>query len=305
MPETITSRPFRDEDDWWRVRNLIIELFPLVPAGAGWEIRRWDGRRFYGEDSWNWAVMGRCRLWFTGERLVAAAFSEGDAADVHLLVRPDYRWFEGEMLDWAIGNLSSPKGKHHLHHDVYDDDSYRIGLLEQRGFVRLDDQLVVRRQVLGESIAPVAIAPEYTMRSMASHPADYQRIADLLNQSFGRESHTAGEYRGFSTNSPSFRHHLSLVAEAPDGSFAAHAGFTLDEANRCGILEPVCTHPDHRKRGLALALITEGLNRVRALGAQAATVDTGGGVGANHLYEAAGFTDARWGHTWRREAARE
>jgi len=301
MTQSISSRPFRDEDDWWRVRDLIIELFPLVPAGAGWEIRRWDGRRFHSEDPWEWAVLERCRLWFADEALVAAAFSEGAAADVHLLVHPDHRGLEGEMLDWATGALSSPKPGHHLDHDVFDDDSYRIGLLEERGFARLDSRRVVRRQVLGDVIAPMELAPGYKLRPTASHPDDYQRMADLLNGSFGRASHTSGEYQGFSKDSPSFRHDLNLVAEAPDGSFAAHAGFTFDAANRCGILEPVCTHPDHRKRGLALGLITEGLNRVRALGAVVATVDTGGGAGPNRLYEAAGFVDTRWGHIWRRE----
>ncbi len=303
MPESISARPFRDEDDWWRVRGLIIELFPLVPAGVGWEIRRWDGRRFHSEHQWEWAVMKRCRLWFADERLVAAACSEGTAADVHLLVRPDHRGLEGEMLDWAIGALSAPRGSHHLHHEAFDDDAHRIGLLEDRGFVRLDERLVVRRRAPTDATVPARMAPAYELRATVPHPDEYRRMADLLNAAFGRASHTAAEYRVFCERTPSFRHDLNLVAEATAGSFAAHAGFTFDVANRCGILEPVCTHPDHRKQGLALALITEGLNRVRALGAEVATVDAGAGPGPNRLYEAAGFLDTRWGHIWRRETA--
>ena len=38
---------------------------------------------------------------------------------------------------------------------------------------------------------------------------------------------------------------------APDGSFAAYVGIPYDEANRRGIYEPVCTHPDHQRQGLA------------------------------------------------------
>jgi hypothetical protein len=49
------------------------------------------------------------------------------------------------------------------------------------------------------------------------------------------------------------------VAEASDGSFAAHVGLTLDEVNGHGIVEPVCTGPDHQRRGLARALILDGL----------------------------------------------
>lgn len=127
------------------------------------------------------------------------------------------------------------------------------------------------------------------------------RVAALLNAAFGRSVHTAAEYRVFATRSPSFRHDLNLVAEAPDGSFAAHAGLTLDEANRHGIIEPVCTHPDHRRHGLAQALMLDGLRRLRDLGAATCDVETGDMVPANALYRSLGFTEEYRGHRWRRD----
>ena len=99
--------------------------------------------------------------------------------------------------------------------------------------------------------------------------------------------------------SPSFRHDLNLVAEAGDGSFAAHVGLTLDEANGHGIVEPVCTHPGHRRHGLAQALILDGLRRLRDLGASTCSVETGDMEPANALYRSIGFTEEYRGHTWR------
>ena len=76
-------------------------------------------------------------------------------------------------------------------------------------------------------------------------------------------------------------------------------GFTLDGANRHGIIEPVCTHPDHRQRGLAAALILEGLRRLRDLGAGTCDVETGDMVPANALYRSIGFSEEYRGHLWR------
>src|ERR671936_569373 len=47
---------------------------------------------------------------------------------------------------------------------------------------------------------------------------------------------------------------LDQVAVAPDGSFAAFCLCWLYEENRAGNLEPVGTHSDHRRRGLARAV---------------------------------------------------
>lgn len=43
----IRSRAFRDDDDFWRIRNLAIETYPVTGPGWNWDIRRWDGSRFY------------------------------------------------------------------------------------------------------------------------------------------------------------------------------------------------------------------------------------------------------------------
>lgn len=62
------------------------------------------------------------------------------------------------------------------------------------------------------------------------------------------------------------RPELDLVAVAPDGRFAAYVGIPYDEFNQRGIFEPVCTHPDHRQKGLAKVLVQEGLHRLKAHG---------------------------------------
>ncbi|MGD8805852.1 MAG: GNAT family N-acetyltransferase, partial [Chloroflexota bacterium] len=90
------------------------------------------------------------------------------------------------------------------------------------------------------------------------------------------------------------------VAVAADNIFAAYAGIPYDRANQIGIFEPVCTHPDHQRKGLARALMQEGLLRLRAVGAQYAMVDTGDMVPANQLYTAMGFSEIYRGTSWKK-----
>ena len=92
---------------------------------------------------------------------------------------------------------------------------------------------------------------------------------------------------------------LDLVAVAPDGSFGAYVGIAYDDANRRGILEPVCTHPDHRRHGLARALILEGLTRLEARGAVDATAETGSREAANALFAGLDLTGTYRASSWR------
>ena len=91
------------------------------------------------------------------------------------------------------------------------------------------------------------------------------------------------------------------MAVAPDGTFAAYAAVCWDSCNRRGTFEPVCTHPDHRRRGLAKALMLEGMRRAQALGADVIDVGTGDADPANALYSSLPFDEVHRGRFWAKE----
>lgn len=75
----VTSRPFSENDDYWLIRNLLIETYRNTPTGFNWEVQRWDGMRYYNADpglnpDWNNLI----RIWETknGE-VVGAIHPEG------------------------------------------------------------------------------------------------------------------------------------------------------------------------------------------------------------------------------------
>jgi mycothiol synthase len=253
----------------------------------------------------------------------------------NLQVDPAWRSLDPAMLDWAevqclaaqrdaAGNRATPAVVPVIEVFVYTYDEARRALLAARGYTETEQSGVVRRMHFGGRDWPPPTLPSgYTLRT--THPVgpetpsahtrtanelrkidalarhDAQAIADLLNAAFGRDFHNAAEYLTFAQHAPSFRRDLDLVAAAPDGALAAYVGVPYDSANRHGIFEPVCTHPEHRRLGLAQALMVEGLRRLRALGAVDVTVETGDAQAANRLYDSLGFDEIERGTLWRKE----
>ncbi len=299
-----TARPYRDERDWGRVRSLLVETHPLVPPGRAWDVRRWDGWRYHREEPWTDAQLADLvGLWETADgRLVGAAHPE-EPGEVWIELHPAFGHLAPHILAWAEEHLAlgAPDGTRTLACVVSDDDEPRRRLLAERGY-RMEQSAGWQRRLTIEGSPRVerALPEPFRLRATRATDEDCARMAALLNAGFGRDAHTEREYRTFVERSPSFEHELNLVAVAPDGSFAAHVGLTYDRVNRHGVVEPVCTHPDYRRLGLARSLLVEGLGRLAARGGRTASLDTGDGEAANALYADCGFTRAVHGHCWRR-----
>ena len=300
----VISRACRDGRDWRRIRSLLVETHGLVQPGWNWDIRRWDGWLFDREEPRIDAELADLvELWETSDgRLVGAAHPEAPG-EAWIELHPDYRHLEPAIVAWAEERLSisSAAGLRTLAFVLGDDDVARHRLLASRGYTIAESGGWLRCLRFDRSIPAARVLPDaYRLRQTHPGDDDCSRMAMLLNAAFGRSLHSAREYRTFVEGSPSFEHALNLVAVAPGGSFAAHVGLTFDEANRHGIVEPVCTRPGHRQRGLARALLGEGLRRLEARGARTVSLNTGEDEAANAFYAACGFTDAYHSSVWRR-----
>jgi mycothiol synthase len=301
----ITSRAFWDDRDFWRIRELAVETFPTSGLGWNWDIRRWDGSRFYDADPvlpthWHDSI----RLWETEEGRLAGLVNGDGEGWFYLQMHPDYRHLEAEMFAWAEEQLSHPtgEGQHQVATEIYEFDAPRLLLAMERGYAKSEHGTIIRRMWLGQRPLPqIKLADGYTLQSLnGENPEDCQRLADLLNAAFQRSFHNAGELKQFSRLASSFSEDLHLVAAAPDGTFGAHVAVIYDAANRRGLYEPVCTHPEHRRKKLAQALMIECLHRLRAIGAQQVTVETGIMAAANALYDSIGFTEVYRSYAWKK-----
>jgi mycothiol synthase len=92
-----------------------------------------------------------------------------------------------------------------------------------------------------------------------------------------------------------------LVALDREDQYVAYVGVTHDDVNRLGIFEPVCSHPEHRRRGLARALMLEGLQRLAAMRASEVVVSTGAMEAADKFCDSIGFQEKETGRFWVKE----
>ena len=307
----LSMRALTSEQDWWRCRGLLVETHAISGPGFNWEIRHWDGNRFHSPGpSWRPEEYGNFCLWETERgRLVGFAHKEGDD-ELWMQIHPDFRSsLEPEMLAWGQEYAAAPieEGRRRLHLCVYEYDGPRRKLLEKAGFQKQAYGWITRWMRLHRQPLPQPVmAAGYTLRATflegEAHWQDCARLAALLNAAFNRPGfHQPEEYHNFVTRSPGFCNELNLFAIAPDGSFAAHAALNYDEANRYAIFEPVCTHPDHRRKGLAQALMFENLLRAREIGVTHVEVSTGDADAANALYDSIGFTEYYKAYYWKKE----
>ncbi len=300
---SITHRPLSGWRDVLAIRDFLGALYGETRTGRAWEIRRWEGRFWHDDPA---AVVrtldaasGDTRIWEEAGRIVAVAHPEG-VGEVHLQTRGHAASLENEMLAWAEQALSlRTDDAHSLVAFALADDWRRRDLLRNRGYELEPWYLVQRWKSLVDDVEEPSVPVGYHLRALRpGDRADASGLAHVINAAFGHSFGPAALLNF--EHSPSYRAELQVVAVTDGGAIAAHAGVTLDVRNHLAIVEPVCTHPDHRRRGLAAACMAEGLRRARSLGAVRATVGTGHDNPSNQLYARLGFTDIEVVEAWRK-----
>ncbi len=204
-------------------------------------------------------------------------------------VHPDHRDEEvyDALLDWFEG-AAGAEIDGGLDVQLLASDESLAAALERRGYAPHEGEHSDHRA--RSLVAPVesSVLPDgYLLRAVAGEE-DVERRVEIHRAAWEPSKFTAPAYRRLRTLAP-YRADLDLVVEAPGGEFAAYAQVWLDEENAVGELEPVGTHPAHRRRGLARAVCLEACRRLRELGADTAVVYSVAGSPAGRVYEAAGF----------------
>jgi ribosomal protein S18 acetylase RimI-like enzyme len=248
-----------------------------------------------GDLAW-WATMhtGResewkRRLWLDGDRCVAWAWLDRPASfdyEVHRDHRGDA--LHEEVVDWFESEAEADA----LQAWVMDGDDASLELLARRGFARPDPYkwYAYHVQELDAGVTVTDAPDGFVLRSVRGG-ADLHERVEVHRATWAPSRVTEESYRKVMRAWP-YRSDLDCVLETPEGTFASYALCWYDEANRVGELEPVGTHPDHRRRGFGAAVCRYALRRLQEVGAQRAIVYAGGrdeDLPARALYESLGF----------------
>lgn len=262
-------------EDAWRLDPTVAQE---TVGDLAWMTRQHSGR----ENEW------RRQLWLDGDRVVAWGWIKPPA---QLFFEVDPR--HPELHDVLVGWFEHEAAEEPLTAGVRAANRVAIEALERRGFEHDPGAPWLRLNARSlESLEEPAVPEGYRLSTMAETPDLAARVA--VHQIVWQPSLVTAESYASVTAEWPYRPELDCVALAPDGSFAAYALAWLDEANRTGILEPVGTHPDHRRRGLASAVSLHALHQLRAAGAETGLVGSRGDTAypvPSLLYESIGFRE--------------
>jgi mycothiol synthase len=291
----LTVRHYRSESDFQRMRDFLRQVFLLNDRRQfSWSVVRLDYWRWHGiYNLGDGTLENDVYLWETGEGQLAAFLNREGPGHAFLQVHPAFKTpdLEEQVIVQAEESFQVPsrRGGNGLWIWTNAEDGERIELLRKRGYVHYAESY--EHQWRRDLVLPIPkphVQAGYTIRSLGNR-------SELPSRSWAswRAFHSNepdekydGDWRWYLNiqAAPLYRPELDLVAIAPAGEVAAFTTIWYDEVTGCGEFEPVGTMPEHQRHGLAKALMYEGMQRLKQLGATQCMV-TGGSPHANGLYQ--------------------
>ncbi|MEZ0090780.1 GNAT family N-acetyltransferase [Streptacidiphilus sp. EB129] len=268
----------------------------------------------YGELAWVWGqgcALHRStwprRLWFSGAELVAwgwaflprrvrrndGSFTDVTGASLSYQVHPDHAALVDEVIEWYDGVAAG------LERTVMPTDAEEFALrrwaahgyeTDVEALGDTGDWTQLNQRDLTDVEQPVLPAG---FRFRTADEAGPEAAVRAHVDAWTNSSYTAQSYQDV-RQTAAYRGDLHVLVEAPGGTMASSTIMWFDEANRTVEFEPVGTHPDYRRLGLARAMMLHGMRLARAAGATQATVVCLGAPGhpaARGLYHGLGFRE--------------
>ncbi|HEX6127707.1 MAG TPA: GNAT family N-acetyltransferase [Candidatus Limnocylindria bacterium] len=300
----VSSRAYRDAADAAALRGLLLRIHRATRRWRCWTPDRIDGylrgceydEATQGADGWR----ERIRLWHAPDgALIGAVHPEGPD-EAWLELDPAWAHLAPELLDWA----QEAHGARHAGAEVPPalqayataDEDERQALFSARGYVDRGPMEVLHTRSLAVPAPSVPLPAGYRIRPVDLGDAfDRRCLVEITRLAFPRATF---DERAIELDSRMLTEHEYLAAIAPDGGFASWCGVWSSPEIGVGQFEPVGTHPDHRRRGLASAVMARGMSWMLDRGLESACVGTGVRNASNYLYASLGFRVAELFHQW-------
>lgn len=299
-----THRPYAGEGDYSKMRDMLIQTFAL------------NGPPDYcsvGElDWWRWGpggATGKMQIvelwWDEQDTLAGMAWPDapwGSDVTLDLLIHPAHPEVIEAMLTWAEKHQRAAKDDEPLQLSTwaFTGDHQRATRLHLHGYSPGQKAYMFMGRDLAGALTAQPLPSGYHIRHVEGE-ADFPGRVEVHRDAFAPSRLTVDIYRQLVTEAPTYRPELDLVVVAPDNTFAAYCLVWFDAVNKIGVFEPIGCHSAHRRKGLAKAVMFEGLRRLQALGATRAFVNTlRGEPAANTLYKLVGFERIDDNEQWKK-----
>jgi len=224
----------------------------------------------------------RNRIWEENGEIVAFCFTESPITDIYFSLKPGYEELAMEMVEYADAYM--PKK----------DDKLQFVLFEGQGAIMKAAKKLGYEQVGGyddkiyEFDKPLEFKLPSGYKFVAYKDLDTAKVIECCWKGFNHEIEEGpwdqnAESGYHLSQAPHATMQYGVAVENISGDYVCWAGMWWTPQNHLAYMEPLCTVPQYRKKGLAAAALSEMYHRMQPLGA---THMTGGG---NEFYEKIGF----------------
>lgn len=286
----VTSRPYQDADDALEMQALIQETW--TPT-SHWHIGDLAWQRWHLDGDHAWST----RIWNADEVIAGWGWIE-QPNSLNLVVAPQHTELADPILDWFEREAEGGA----LEVTLLETEAHLITALARRGYHPDPTAAYFLRMVHDLDPVPTpTLAPGYRARSVSGSVDLHQRVA--VHQAAWNPTPVTSRSLQRVMQATPYRPALDWVVAAPDGRFVASCLLWLDARHRVCLMEPVGTHPDFRRQGLARAVCLYAMQAAKAAGATHVIVNPRGDGGypiPRQLYEQIGFHTRARTHTYRK-----
>ena len=275
----ITTQNFRVLCDFMDIRNFSTEIYEQdwrngVPAPFLEYALSSTWMDTYHTHRW--------RIWRDGGKIAALVFHENPVSDTYISLRPGYEELAEELVAYASSDMPKQNGKNKLvlfsGQTALMEAAGRAGYVQTGGYIQRGFDF---RKSLNHPL------PE-GFRFVEPEKMDAAKISECCWKGFDHEASEGpwdGEYESVLRlmATPHTTYNYDVAIENELGEYVCFAGMWWTPENHLAYMEPLCTVPQYRRKGLAAAALSELYRRMKPL---CATHMTGG---ADPFYEKIGF----------------
>lgn len=229
------------------------------------------------------------RIWEDNGKIVAFCFYESPMTDIYFSLKPGYEELASEMIAYADKHMPIKDGKRQL--VLFGGQEALIKAAMQQGYCQVWQ--TTDMQFDFEEVLDYPLPEGFHFVNPEEFDIDKGNKCCWKGfdheQSEGPWDHQYEQAGYLLKVAPHATSELAVAIADEEGEYACYAGMWWTPENKLAYMEPLCTIPEYRNRGLASAALSELYRRTKKLGA---THMTGG---ENEFYKKIGYKPAvKW-----------
>ncbi len=211
------------------------------------------------------------RIWLDGEEIVAFCFSENPVTNIFFSLRPGYEELAEEMITYAEEHMPHIDGKFCM--VLLGEQKALIEVAKRKGYRKVFEQA----ELCYDCATPLDYSLPEGFRFTDPAQFDVEKISECCWKGFDHEASEGKWDRQYINNNyllvsaPHATTEYGVAIENEAGEYVCWAGMWWVPDNKLAYLEPLCTVPQYRRKGLAAAALSEIYRKVRPLGVEILT----------------------------------